>query len=330
MFPLVSIIIPVYNSERNLLETLKSVVSQDYERLQIIIVLNGSTDSSSEIISTFKDERFLVLKLEINQGPVGAKNHGLKYANGKYVQFLDSDDILSKNKIGDQVNFLEQNPKCVAVCRTIHFEHSSQIELLGKENEICTEFLYTTNSPLDFLLNLFGINGKDGMIQPNAYLIPLELINKAGIWDKRLEKSPDDDSEFMTRVIMNSNGIIYCNQGINYYRKIPNSNATSNIRTLESSLAALLAVELRFNFLLTYSNDVKLIRLFHRQLALIAYNYGRNHAEIIWKVKDKLNELNSIFRIEVGGIRFQILSRIIGFFNLLYLIYWFNRIKVRP
>jgi len=97
---LVSIIIPVYNVERHLTRCLESVISQSYRNIEIIVINDGSPDNSQEIIDSFaqKDSRIRPFSQK-NTGLSGARNTGMKHANGDYLYFLDSDDFISSNAI---------------------------------------------------------------------------------------------------------------------------------------------------------------------------------------------------------------------------------------
>ncbi|GAL12368.1 putative N-acetylgalactosaminyl-diphosphoundecaprenol glucuronosyltransferase [Vibrio astriarenae] len=107
---LVSIITPSYNSKRYIKETIDSVLNQSFESYEMIIVDDCSTDGSYEYIkSIVPDERFKVLKLDENSGPAVARNLALKNAQGKYLAFLDSDDLWAKNKLEEQISFMARN-----------------------------------------------------------------------------------------------------------------------------------------------------------------------------------------------------------------------------
>ena len=97
----VSVIIPVYNTEKYLKECLLSVRNQIYQDFEVIMVDDGSTDSSYEICCDFSrnDKRFRAIKNEFNIGPGGTRNNGLKYATGNYVIFLDSDDRFCRDTL---------------------------------------------------------------------------------------------------------------------------------------------------------------------------------------------------------------------------------------
>ncbi len=98
--PLVSIIIPVYNAEEYLEESLGSVLNQSYKNIEVICVNDGSTDDSLEILKKFKQDDFrIIIVSQDNQGAGAARNHGLKTAKGEYVLFFDADDILREQAI---------------------------------------------------------------------------------------------------------------------------------------------------------------------------------------------------------------------------------------
>ena len=123
MKPLVSILIPVYNAEKYLEETLDSVISQDYEELEIIILDDGSSDSSFSIISSYalRDHRIKVERQE-NRGIGECRNRLLSLGRGEFVFFLDSDDILSSSSlISKLVEDTEKYEADVASALTLSF-----------------------------------------------------------------------------------------------------------------------------------------------------------------------------------------------------------------
>lgn len=97
---LVSVIIPVYNSERYLSDCIDSVLSQSYTNIEIILVDDGSTDSSPQICNDFcKNYKNILVLHQKNSGVSAARNAGVSLSNGEYITFLDSDDMLTKNAI---------------------------------------------------------------------------------------------------------------------------------------------------------------------------------------------------------------------------------------
>lgn len=102
--PLVSVIIPVFNTEKYIIEALNSVINQTYKNIEIIAVDDASTDSSVKIISDFKDIK--LIKLAENMGVGYARNIGIKESTGKFITFLDSDDFWVKEKLKIQIDKL--------------------------------------------------------------------------------------------------------------------------------------------------------------------------------------------------------------------------------
>ncbi|EDT78822.1 glycosyltransferase [Clostridium perfringens] len=108
---LVSIITPVYNAERFLKETLDSVRNQSYQNWEMILVDDCSKDSSEKIIKEYisLDNRIKYIKLETNSGAAVSRNIAIKKSKGRYIAFLDSDDIWKENKLRKQISFMKKN-----------------------------------------------------------------------------------------------------------------------------------------------------------------------------------------------------------------------------
>lgn len=95
---MISVIIPLYNKEKIIKKTLLSVLSQDYEDFEVIVINDGSTDRSADIVRSFNDSRVRLIEQE-NGGPSKARNTGVKYANGEWIVFLDADDEFLPNAL---------------------------------------------------------------------------------------------------------------------------------------------------------------------------------------------------------------------------------------
>jgi glycosyltransferase involved in cell wall biosynthesis len=228
-YPLVSIIIPVYNSEKYLTECIESALGQTYTNTEIIIINDGSTDRSLDIINGFDNSKIVLINQD-NRGASAAKQNGLDKASGAFIQYLDADDILANNKIEQQMISLYNQPDKIAVCKTAHFfdDWNYIKENIPDDDRFFEEYL---NEPLNFLIKLYG--GFDlvgGMIQPNAFLTPKNIVEKAGPWNTDISPCMDEDGEYFTRVILESKGIIYQPQILNYYRKSRNKNSLSGIK----------------------------------------------------------------------------------------------------
>jgi len=104
----VSTIIPAYNCERYIKETIESVLSQTYKDIELIIIDDGSTDRTGEIVRSF-ESKVEYIRQSKNTGPSAARNRGIEKAKGEYIAFLDGDDVWMPTKIEEQIKLLESN-----------------------------------------------------------------------------------------------------------------------------------------------------------------------------------------------------------------------------
>ena len=127
---LVSIITPAYNSEKFISETINSVIAQTYQNWEMIIVDDCSTDGTSEIIASFqkKDSRIKYFCNATNKGVATSRNIALQKANGKWIAFLDSDDVWFPEKLEKQIVFMKKN--------NYHFSYTNYCEIDKKSKEI--------------------------------------------------------------------------------------------------------------------------------------------------------------------------------------------------
>lgn len=188
---LVSIIIPCYNQVQYLPETLQSVLDQSYTNWECIIVNDGSPDATEEVAQRWceKDSRFIYLKKE-NGGLSSARNAGLKIAKGDYIQFLDSDDLLEKDKILQQSLFFNTSVDLI-ISGYRYFENSegiTKLRITGNYN-ILPETVIIMSDHVD-VINLFK--------RRNPFVICAPLYKKrvfevVGGFDEQLHSLEDWD-----------------------------------------------------------------------------------------------------------------------------------------
>ncbi|WP_167352259.1 glycosyltransferase family 2 protein [Edwardsiella hoshinae] len=132
MDALVSVILPAYNASGYLRESIESVLKQSYSNLELIIVNDGSTDSTYDVAMSYLDDcRVKVINLRDNRGVANARNEGIKVAKGDYLAFIDSDDLWYSSKIEKQLSFMIIND--INVCHTGYFRVSSRGEKYVKQ-----------------------------------------------------------------------------------------------------------------------------------------------------------------------------------------------------
>ena len=115
--PMISVIMPVYNGEKYLCEAIDSILNQTYTDFEFIILNDGSTDKTEEIILSYDDPRIVYVKNETNLQIVKTLNKGIALAKGKYIARMDADDISLPERFEKQLKFMEQYPS-IDVCGT--------------------------------------------------------------------------------------------------------------------------------------------------------------------------------------------------------------------
>lgn len=124
---LVSIIMPSYNTGKFIGETINSVIDQTYINWELIIVDDCSSDNTDEIVKNIKDSRIVYLKNEKNMGAAVSRNRALREAKGKWIAFLDSDDLWKENKLEKQIKFMKDN--------NYYFTYTNYIEIDENGNQ---------------------------------------------------------------------------------------------------------------------------------------------------------------------------------------------------
>jgi glycosyltransferase involved in cell wall biosynthesis len=310
--PLVSIIIPLYNAEKFIANTIHSALNQTWKNIEIIIVDDSSKDNSLSIAKKFEGACVKVIH-QPNKGASAARNRGLAIAKGEYIQFLDADDFLSENKIEEQLKSLKKFPNHVSLCDTIYFDDGTDP---FQQKPVHEWYSKDTTDPFDFLLKLYGgpIIGPNygGMIQPNAWLTPKTVIDSAGPWHENL--SYDDDGEFFCRVLLAADGISYTKNAINYYRKFKKGANLSAKRDSFSAKSMVKVIDLKFKYLLEAKPDqVELINIIMANHYLsAAANLYPHHKKIVNYCLQKAKKLG-YSKIEYeGGTAGKLFSKVFG------------------
>lgn len=149
--PIVSVIIPVYNNEKYLNEAIESMLNQTFTDFELIIINDGSTDKSEEIILSYNDSRIIYIKNQTNLGVVKTRTKALYVARSKYIVSMDADDISLPERIEQQYSFLEKN-KNISVLGTSCFIIDKAGNTKGKANAYIAssacEWILLTSAPL--------------------------------------------------------------------------------------------------------------------------------------------------------------------------------------
>ena len=216
-----SIIMPCYNSSKTLIDSVDSVLNQSYKNVELIVVDDGSTDNSLEILNNIKDERVKLFK-QGNKGPGCARNFGINKSTGDYILFCDSDDLL-KNDIIEKINKITDFQKYdVVLFKTQKISTNGNV-LVNNDFE---SFDLSDNDKIGFMQaiynkfskynDFFGFDGVCGKVIKKSFLKSNNIYFPEGIF--RFE-----DALFCKLLFEKSNNIRYENALGYYYIQNPNS-----------------------------------------------------------------------------------------------------------
>jgi glycosyltransferase involved in cell wall biosynthesis len=205
---LVSILIPAYNAERWIAETIDSALSQTWPNKEIIVVDDGSTDQTAAIAGNFLKDGVVVITQK-NQGASAARNKAFAHSSGDFIQWLDADDILSPEKISRQMEVAQRisHPQVLLSAEWGRFMYRPRHARFSRTR------LWEDLSPVEWLSRKLGENL---YMPPQTWLVSRELTEIAGPWDERL--SLDDDGEYFSRVVAASQGIHFTSGARAFYR----------------------------------------------------------------------------------------------------------------
>jgi glycosyltransferase involved in cell wall biosynthesis len=213
MKQLVSILIPAFNAEAWIAETIRSAIDQTWPRKEIIVVDDGSTDQTLAVARQFASKNVAVVTKE-NQGAAATRNHALSLSQGDYIQWLDADDLLSPDKIARQ---MEASEKCRSNW-TLISSGWAYFAYRTDRAEFSPTSLWCDLLPVEWLLRKMRENLH---MQTATWLTSRELTEAAGPWDVSL--LGDDDGEYFCRVLLASEGVRFVPGGKVFYRITPSS-----------------------------------------------------------------------------------------------------------
>jgi glycosyltransferase involved in cell wall biosynthesis len=244
MRPLVSILIPAYNAERTVAETIQSAVAQTWSRKEIIVVDDGSTDRTAEIAARFAPTVKLVSSR--NQGLSAAVNLAIQHSQGDYIQELDADDLLTPDKIEKQLSALRpgDGKRTLLSSQLARFYYRTR-NARFENNALCQDL-----SPVEWFLRKMS---KNLYMQNATWLVSRELVEAAGPWDTRLHY--DQDGEYFARVLSASTGTRFVSGTGVFYRASGPGSVSYIGDSDHKKESLLLSMELQIKYLLALENS---------------------------------------------------------------------------
>ena len=313
MKPLVSIVIPCYNAERYISASLESALAQTWPHKEIILVNDGSTDSSLVVARTFEPKGVRIID-QPNMGAASARNAGLAASKGDFIQYLDADDLLSSGKIAAQLEALDQSPPGgLASCAWGRFETDPA------DTSFIDSAVYRDFVAVDFLV-LAGETG--AMMHPAAWLTPRHVALQAGPWDETL--SVNDDGEYFCRVLLAGGASVHCKRGFVYYRS-GNESSLSHQRSDAARRSHYRSIQLVEAHLRAKEDSPRTRRALANSYQRFIYDYFPSPPELIANAGMDVNRLGgSSLSTPAMGPKSAALSRLIGWRNTWRLKHWIS------
>lgn len=308
MFPKVSILVPCYNSEAYIGETLQSCVQQLYSNIEVIVVDDGSTDKTLTIA---REWACLYPQIKVyaqnNAGVCKARNVAFEKCTGDYIMYLDADDVISLDKIQAQIKLLHGNSNCViATCAWDRFNkciNEARFPSLSVYKDYDTGYHL-----IEDLLNgeMFGVS---------CYLVHRSLIEKAGLWDESL--NINTDGEFFIRVLSYASRILFAGDGRLYYRSNISSSISRRKISEDKGLSLLKSYLLSWKFLNKQRSLSKRMQQgLYKSCLSVAYQYSE-FPSVVKAVRASLVEYAGVSYCPIGGIGFRFIQKIVGFWAAL-------------
>jgi glycosyltransferase involved in cell wall biosynthesis len=298
--PLVSVLIPCYNSGRWISDTLESVLAQTWPNMEIIVVNDGSTDDSRSILDGYLSRGVKVID-QPNRGQTAALNRCLSAAHGEFIQYLDADDLLASDKIELQMRRLADKPDCIASAEWARF----------REEPATTEFTpdetWQDLNPVDWLV----ANWKDGggMMYPAMWLLPRTIVDAIGPW--REDLTLINDTDYFTRAVLASRRVLFCEGARTYYRS-GILGSLSGLKSRKGWESQFKVIELCQKYLLAREDTDRTRRacsMLWQRLAHASYPYYRSLAN---QALERAFLLHKSRLVPDGGPTFNFASRLVG------------------
>lgn len=297
---LVSIIIPCFNAERWVGSAIESAVGQTWPAKEVIVVLDGSSDGSAEIVRRYRSRGVTWIE-QPNRGAAAARNAGLRRTRGQFVQFLDADDLLAPDKIERQLQCLREAGE-----RVLSSSAWARFERDCREAEFSPQANWRDLSGTEFLM----LHYEQGcMMQPAAWLAPRALLDRAGPWDESL--SLNDDGEYFARVMLAADRIVFCAGARSYYRSGHGASLSGrkDRRALESLYRS---VELTVEHLRRADTSPRARAAAAHAWKWTAFELYPGAPDLSARAEGNSRALGGSTRPFPAGRRFKVLSRLLG------------------
>ncbi|MFN3523671.1 MAG: glycosyltransferase family 2 protein [Phenylobacterium sp.] len=299
--PRVSVLIPCYNAEAYVAQTLESVFAQTWPNIEVVVVDDGSTDASAAVVAAMARPNLTLVRQD-NRGQTAALNVALAHAGGDFVQYLDADDLIDPEKIAVQMARLQGRPRSVASARWGRFYGAPQDTRFEEEAAVQRDL-----APLDWLAASRA--GGLGMMFPALWLIPMPLVREAGPWNERL--TLNNDAEYFTRLLLTADQVLYCPEARCRYRSglVGNLSGRKGPAHWRSQFAV---IDLCEGYVLAREDSERMRRGFALSWQHLAHASHPYAPDVARQALERARRLHAVRIRPGGGPSFRLLSRLIG------------------
>ncbi len=300
--PLVSILIPAFNTEQWIASTIRSAVAQTWPRKEVIIVDDGSTDGTLAVAKRFASAEVTVVG-NAHAGAAATRNKAYSLAQGDYIQWLDADDLLTPDKVERQMAVLPQ----VDGRRTVLSAPWGQFSYRPHRASFKPTSLWQDLSPVEWMLRKMGENL---YMQTATWLTSRELSEAAGPWDPRLLS--DDDGEYFCRVLLASDGVKFVPEGGVFYRDV-SSSRLSYIGTSNAKMDAMLvSIRLHIKYLRSLEDSARVRAACLTYLRNLSTGFHPSRTDILEELQAMARELGDPFGYPKLRWKYSWMSPLVG------------------
>jgi glycosyltransferase involved in cell wall biosynthesis len=302
MKPLVSILIPAYNAEPWIADTIQSALRQTWAHKEIVIVDDGSRDATLSIARQFVSKNVSVITQE-NQGAAGARNTALQLYQGDYVQWLDADDLIAPDKIAQQVEALNRHESK----QTLFSSAWAYFMYRPTKAKFIPTPLWCDLSPTEWLVRKMGL----GLHMPDStWLVSRELTQAAGPWDVGLAR--DNDGEYFCRVILASNSIRFISDGRSYYRRAGSTSVSYIGRSRKKQDSLLRSMRLHMEYLRSLEDSPRTRDACLKYLQIWLRSFYPERPDIVEQLKDDASNLGGQLHLPSLSWKYAWIQKIFG------------------
>jgi glycosyltransferase involved in cell wall biosynthesis len=300
MTPLVSILIPAHNAAPWIRDTVGSALAQSWPATEVIVVDDGSTDATRDIVQSLRSPAVRLIAQK-RRGPSAAQNEAFRHAQGEFIQRLDADDVLGRDKVAIQMARLQDDPDAIAAGQWARF-YARPDEAVFTTSRITEDV-----APAEWLVR--ECQGGGPMLQPGIWLTSRRVMESAGPWDERL--TLNNDFEYGVRLLLAARRVLYT-PGAHLYYRSGNSASLGSLRSPEGWRSAYLSFELGVNALLAVDGSAPARRAAADLFQVLAFSAYLEHAQVVAACERRVRELGGS-EVRMGGGRlFRALERTLG------------------